>query len=145
MKITYIFQNPTTFRRITFHPLQVISVLLFAGELMLCIKRSLVLTFSDFCLQHYQLCATRILFWNDHFRPRPSVDNLQIAPPNSMHQKVKGCVLSNQYSCYYDTFCLFHFMKDIRIISGLIGTIAFATSLRIPQFRNFCNIKKDFC
>ena len=35
-------------------------------------------------------------------------------------------LFSSQCSCYY-TFCLFHFLSDIRLISGLMGAIAFAT------------------
>ena len=40
-------------------------------------------------------------------------------------KKVQGPVFSSQFWCYY-TLCLFHFLKGIRIISGLMGAIALA-------------------
>ena len=54
-------------------------------------------------------------------------DNLQNAAQNAnYHKKVQIPVFSSQLSCYY-TLCLFHFLSDIRLISGLMGAIALAT------------------
>ena len=86
-----------------------------------------ILTFSDFCLQHYQLPLPVICFKNVHYRWRPFRDNLQNAAPNSnYHKKVQVPVFSSQFLCYY-TRCLFNFLPDIRLISGLMGAIALAT------------------
>ena len=86
-----------------------------------------ILTFSDFCLQHYQLPLPVIRFKNIHYRRRPFRDNLQNAAPNSnYHKKVQIPVFSSQFSCYY-TLCLFHCLSDIRLISGLMGAIELAT------------------
>ena len=41
------------------------------------------LTISDFCLQHYQLPLPVFCVKNDHYRSKPSRDNLQVAAPNS--------------------------------------------------------------
>ena len=85
-----------------------------------------ILTFSDFCLQHYQLPLPVICFKNVHYGRGPCCDNLQNAALNSnYHKKVQIPVFSSQCSCYY-TLCLFHFLSDIRLISGLIA-IASAT------------------
>ena len=82
---------------------------------------------GDFCLQHYQLPLPVICIKNVHFRRRPFRDNLQNGAPNSnYHKKVQIPVFSSQCSCYY-TLCLFHFLSDTRLISGLMGAIALAT------------------
>ena len=46
-----------------------------------------ILTFSDFCLQHYQVLLHVICFKNVHYRRRPFHDNLQNAAPNSNYHK----------------------------------------------------------
>ena len=43
----------------------------------------IILTFSDFCLEHYQLPLPVMCLNNDHYRGRPSRDNLENAAPNS--------------------------------------------------------------
>ena len=44
---------------------------------------TLILTISEFCLEHYQLPLSVFCFKNDQFRLRPSPDNLQMAAPYS--------------------------------------------------------------
>ena len=86
-----------------------------------------ILTFSDFFLQHQQLPLPVIWLKNVHYRRRPFRDNLQNAAQNSnYHKKVQIPVYSSQCS-YNNTLCLFHFLSDIRLISGLMGAIALAT------------------
>ena len=100
-----------------------------------------ILTFSDFCIQHYQLPLPVICFENVHYRRRPFCDNLQSSAPNSNYheKKVQIPVFSSHLSCYY-TLCLFHFLSDIRLISGLMGAIALATSWQMPWSGNFCTV-----
>ena len=49
------------------------------------------------------------------------------------HKTVQIPVISSQFSCYY-TLCLFHYLQDIWIISGLMGAIA------LPTYTNLFNI-----
>ena len=68
-----------------------------------------ILTFSDFCLQHYQLPLPVICFKNVHYRRRPFRDNLQNAAPSSnYHKKVHIPVFSSQCSCM---LCFVYFIS----------------------------------
>ena len=51
-----------------------------------------ILTFSDFCINHYQLPLAVICFKNVHYMQRPFRDNLQNAAQNSnYHKKITNC------------------------------------------------------
>ena len=97
-------------------------------------------TFSDFCLQHFQLPLPVICFKNVHYRRRLFRNNLQNAAQNSnYHKKLQIPVFSSQCSCC-NTLCLFHFLSDMRLMSGLMGAIALATQWQMPWLGNFCTV-----
>ena len=54
-------------------------------------------------------------------------------------KKLQIPVFSGQCSCYY-TLYLFHYLSDIRLISGLMGAIAMATEWQMPWSGNFCTV-----
>ena len=101
--------------------------------------------FNNFRLLHPPLStsATRILFSNDHYRQRPSRDNLQIDAPNSnvSHKSTSSNVLHSIFILLYALLISFpvrhtdNFRFDWR---HCIGDLMAHTN--VPWFGNFCTV-----
>ena len=108
-----------------------------------------ILTFSDFCLEHYQLPLPVMCLNNDHYRGRPSRDNLENAAPNSniSQKSTKSCVQQSMFMALYAFFISFpvkhtvYVLFDGRHCIGDLMAHAIIRKLFYSEFDRQCSIQ----